>query len=647
MSGIDFKAPAGEVEGVARDARTVADLLRLRAERTPGAPASFEKRGGAWHGTSWQDVYLSARRVAAGFMDLGIEVGDRVAILGPTHAAWGIYDLGAHMAGLVTVGIYPHQSPEQVGYLLDHSESRVVFVADEDELRTVLEATRAAEHLRAIVPWTAGVAERFAGEDERVFSPERFRGEPLAEDAIAERQARVDPADTAIIIYTSGTTGPPKGAMITHANILAMLRSQPDIFRFRRDDLLLSFLPMAHATERVLGFYMRVNNGVAAAYASSIGSVLSELLEVRPTVFGSVPRLFEKAYAKVHGEVERKPAAVRAIFDWAVAIGRRRTRHLIAGEPIPFFLALSYKLAHRLVFAKVHAALGGRVRACITGAAPTSLDILEFFWAAGLPVYEGYGMTEATVLTHITREGAVKLGTVGKPIPPCTCKIAGDGEILLGGPFVFKGYYKNPEATAETLAGDWLHTGDVGEIDDEGFLRITDRKKHLIITAGGKNVAPANIERAIKTKSPMISQVHAHGDRRSYVSALIAPSPLETLEWGAARGLLSADELAERQAELLADPTSRSEALERAMGRVAGDKAFQQLFLEPVRAGNQELARVERVRRFVVLDRDFSVEGGELTPTMKMKRKAIEEKYAEIFDRIYGDDDFAIDAGRA
>ncbi len=649
MTGITLDrlpTSGGEVEAVAGDARTMGEVLRLRAERTPEAPASFDKDGDAWRLTTWAELYIQAKRAAAGMRSLGVEVGDRVAIVGPTHADWGIYDLGAHLAGLVTVGIYSHQSALQVRYLLEHSESRVVFVAGEDELHTVIEAAAGNPHLRAIVPWSEELAESHTGADERVLSPQRFRGEPLTEDAVAERQARLDGQDTAILIYTSGTTGPPKGAMITHANILTMLRCQPDFFRFRRDDLVLSFLPMAHATERVLSFYMRVSNGVAAAYASSIGAVLSELREVRPTVFGSVPRLFEKAYAKIQGEIERKPAMVRRIFDWAVAVGRRRMRHQIAGEPVPGFLELRYKLAHRLVFAKVHAAFGGRVRACITGAAPTSLDILEFFWAAGLPVYEGYGMTEATVLTHITREGAVKLGTVGRVIPPCTCKVADDGEILLGGPLVFKGYYKNEDATRETLAGGWLHTGDVGELDDEGFLRITDRKKHLIITAGGKNVAPANIERAIKTKSPMISQVHAHGDKRNYISALIAPSPLETLEWGAERRLLSADELAERQAELMADPTSRSEALERAMGKVAASPEFQQLFLGPVRRGNQELARVERVRRFIVLDRDFSLEGGEMTPTMKMKRKAIEEKYAEVFDRVYHDEDFAIDAGR-
>ncbi len=660
MTGIVLNVPSGEVEGVAADARTMGDVPRLRARRTPDGPASFHKDGGlngetSWRETSWRELYAKARRAAAGMVELGIDVGERVAILGPTHADWGIYDLGAHLTGLVTVGIYPHQSVDQVRYLLEHSESRAVFVAGEDELRTVLEAAKGSRHLRAVIPWTDELVPDHTGADDRVLhegeewkvlSPRLFRGEPLAENAVSERQARVDPDATAILIYTSGTTGPPKGAMITHANILSLLRNQTGIFQFRSDDLLLSFLPMAHATERVLSFYLRINNGVAAAYASSVGAVLTEVREVRPTVFGSVPRLFEKAYARIHGEIERKGALARGIFGWAVAVGRRRMRRVLAGRQVPRLLELRYRLAHRLVFAKVHAAFGGRVRACIIGAAPTSLDILEFFWAVGLPVYEAYGMTEATVVTHANHEGAVKLGTVGRTIPPGECKIADDGEILIRGPFIFKGYYKNQDATRETLAGGWLHTGDVGILDDDGYLRITDRKKHLIITAGGKNVAPANIERAIKTKSPLISQVHAHGDRRGYISALIAPSPLETLEWGAERGLLSGDELEARRDELLSDPTSRSAALERAMGKVARESEFQRLFVEPVRRGNRELARVERVRRFFVLDRDFSLEGGELTPTMKMKRKAIEEKYAELFDRVYEEDDYAIDAGR-
>ncbi len=647
MKQLVFDAPHEPTTDVASEARTIGDVLRLRAARTPDAAASFQKDGDGWRRDSWRDLFDQASRVASELVDLGLEVGDRVSILGPTHIDWGVYDFGAHLAGLVTVGVYPHQSVEQVRYLLEHSESRVVFVADEAELATVIAAVADNERIVAIVPWTDALAQGHLADDKRVMSPQGFRRTELDEETIVARQAQIAGDDTAILIYTSGTTGPPKGAMISHANILALVGHSDQIVPYYRDDLLLSFLPMAHATERVLGFYVRVNGGVAAAYASSVGAVLAELQEVRPTIFGSVPRLFEKAYAKIHSEIEHKPALVRSIFAWATQVARRRLRHILARENVPTSLALQYRLAQRLVFSKVHKAFGGRVRLCLTGAAPISYEILEFFWAAGLPIYEAYGMTEATVLTHINREHAMKLGTVGQVVAPNRCRIADDGEILLHGPFVFKGYYKNEAATEETLIDGWLHSGDIGELDDEGYLRITDRKKHLIITAGGKNVAPANIERAIKSKSPLISQVHAHGDRRNYISALIAPSPLETLEWGAVHGLLSQDELDERRGELMRDPMARSEALAQAMGKVVAEREFCELFLEPVRQGNRDLARVERVRRFFVLDRDLSQEGGELTPTMKMKRKVIEEKYAELFERVYTDDTFAIDAGRS
>ena len=624
-------------------ARTVGEVFRRRVERTPDATASFEKRGGEWRRISWRQLHRQAARAARGLVDLGLEVGERVAILGPTLVDWTVYDLGGHLAGLVTVGIYPKQNPEQVRYILEHSDSRAVFVADEEELRCVLEAAAGNDQLRAVVPWSEELAERFAGADPRIVPTSRFRGEALSEEAIVERLARVEPEDTAILVYTSGTTGPPKGAMITHANITGQLAAQEDFLPFFQDDLLISFLPMAHATERNLAFYGRLNTGVAAAYASSIGAVLAEVREVRPTVFGSVPRIFEKAYARIQSELAGKPAPVRRLFAWAVAVGRRRARRLRDGRRVPALLALSYRLAHRLVFRRIHAAFGGRVRVCITGAAPISLEILEFFWAAGLPIYEAYGMTEATVMTHANREGAVKLGTVGRAVPVMECRIADDGEILLRGPLVFAGYFKNEEATRETIVDGWLRTGDVGELDDEGFLRITDRKKHLIITAGGKNLAPANIERAIKDQSPLISQVHAHGDRRPYVSALIAPSPLETLEWGAERGVLDRGEADELARELKEDPTARGERLARAMGRVVAEPEFRDLFVEPVRRGNRRLARVEKVRRFFLLDRDLSQEAGELTPTMKMKRKTIEEAYADEFDRVYTDPGFAVD----
>lgn len=631
-------------EGVVDGARTVAEVLRRRAAKTPDRPAFYEKAAGRWRRGDWREMYDRSRQVARGLVENGLLTGDVVAILGPTSPEWCLEDLGGHLAGLVTVGIYPLQSAEQVRYLLEHSETKVVFVADEAELQTVLAAAEGNEGLRAIVPWTEELFERFRGRDTRLVSPAGYRSEPLAEEVIDERLAAVSGEDTAILIYTSGTTGPPKGARISHANILAVMAAQPRMFDLYEDDVLLSFLPMAHATERNLAFYCRLSSGAPAAYATSIGTVLQELGEVRPTVFGGVPRIFEKAYARIHSEIAKKPSPVRALFAWADGVARRRFRLAEAGEKVPGLLKLQYQVARRAVFQKIHDVFGGRVRCFIVGAAPISYEILEFFWAIGLPVYEGYGMTEATVITHITTRDAYRLGTVGRPIAPMEHRIAADGEVLVRGPFVFQGYLKNEAASRETIVDGWLHTGDIGEIDEQGFLRITDRKKHLIVTAGGKNVAPANIERAIKEKSPLISQVHAHGDRRPYVVALLAPSPIETLEWGVQNGLVTREELEERTRELMANPSGRSEALNQAMARVAAVIRFQELFVEPVRSGNRELARVERVRRFVVLDRDFSQESGELTPTLKTKRKAIEEMYAETFERIYDDPAFGLEA---
>lgn len=400
---------------------------------------------------------------------------------------------------------------------------------------------------------------------------------------------------------------------------------------------------MAHAAERVLGFYGRVASGVPGAYAKSVGTVLDDLKSVRPTLFGSVPRIFEKAHAKIFSEIEKQSPAVRRIFAWATEVGRRRLPYVIEHRPVPRTLALQYALADRLVFARIRAAFGGRVRLMIAGAAPTAPAILKFFWSAGLPIYEVYGMTESTVITHANTPSHTRLGTVGRTIPPMQCRIADDGEILVKGPFVFGGYYKNPEATAETVKDGWLHTGDVGVLDAEGYLTLTDRKKHLIITAGGKNLSPSNIEKAISESDALISQVHAHGDKRSYVSALIAPSPIETLEWGLARGLCSKEEIQQHTAELMENPAGRSAALNAAMAKVVVHPDFRERMRRAVREGNTKLAGVEQVRRFVILDRDFSQESGELTPTMKVKRKEVEKAYAERFDRIYGEKGFALE----
>jgi long-chain acyl-CoA synthetase len=623
------------VQRITPTARSVGDLFRRRAQATPDAPAMYESEGGVWRPTTWRAFYDAARRAARLLTELGVNRGDRVAILGPTRAPWAIFDMAAQLAAAVSFGIYPKQTPDQVRYLLEHSEAKVVFVDGADELESVLAAARSLPSLIAIVPWTAALAEANQERDPRITSATRLDGDPMTEDEVDRRLAAIAADDTAILVYTSGTTGPPKGAMISHGNILALLHGASRLTVPLQSDLSLNFLPMAHAAERILGFLGRIDTGIPTAYARSMGTVLDDLADVRPTLFGAVPRIFEKAYAKIHGELERKPKLVRKIFEAAVWAGKRRTALELAGRPVPAALRLACEAADRAVFRKVRAAFGGRVRFFLTGAAPIPLSILEFFWAAGLPIYELYGMTEATVVTHGNRQGATRLGTVGRVIEPMEAKIAADGEILLRGPWVFQGYLKSPDATREALDGAWLHTGDIGTIDADGYLRITDRKKHLIITAGGKNLAPANIENAIKHQDPLVSQVYAHGDRRPYVVALVAPSPLETLAWGLERGLVTKQHVHDLTRELLENPASRSPALNEAMGRIVAHADFTARLREAVRRGNRELGHVEQVRRLAVLDRDFSQEAGELTPTLKLKRKEVAALHAKLIDAVY------------
>lgn len=620
---------------LAAEARTLPDLFRLRCETSAGAPAIYEKRDGTWTPMSWTGFFDEARRVARGLAELGVKRGDRVAVLGPTKSPWAIYDMAAQLLGAVSFGIYPKQTIEQIRYLLEHSEAKVILVDSQDELESVLAAAKGLSSLTAIVPWDAALAKENASRDPRIVSPEKLSGEKIGDAELADSLGAISPEDTAILVYTSGTTGLPKGAMISHRNILSCLTAFESVVPLTQSDLSLNFLPMAHAAERVLGFYGRISSGTATAYARSMGSVLDDVREVQPTLFGSVPRIFEKAYAKIHDELEHKPRAVQKLVAWASAVGREAAKLEIEGREIPRGLRMKRAIADRLLGRRVRAAFGGRIRFFATGAAPIALEILEFFWGVGLPIYELYGMTEATVVTHCNRPGATKLGTVGRITAPMEARVAEDGEILMRGPWVFQGYYKSPDATAEAVKDGWLHTGDIGTIDADGFLRITDRKKHLIITAGGKNLAPANIENAIKNQDPLVSQVYAHGDRRAFVTALIAPSPLETLAWGKERNLVQASEVDTLSRELLDSPANRSNALNEAMARVVSHPDFSARIREAVRKGNKQLAQVESVRRFTVLDRDFSQESGELTPTMKLKRKAVEQLHAKAIDAMY------------
>ncbi len=636
-------SPSEPARPITPNAKNLAQIFLERVKRTPHGTAWTRKVDGRWLASSWRDFHSAAAAVASHFIHEGLQVGEKLTIVGSTRPEWCLCDIGGLLAGGVTVGAYPTLTSEQLAYILEHSDSRFAVVEDFEQLEKIIAHKAKLPKLERVLVWeTRGIE----AELEKLGWAEPFARaleHEIDEKAIDERVSAIDPKGTAIIVYTSGTTGPPKGAMISHENIVTMLGNAA-ITEFGEKDIGLSFLPMAHVAERVLAFYGRINYGTSTAYASSVPAVLEEIKEVQPTIFGSVPRIFEKAYARIQSEVEKAPPSKQKAFRWAEAVGHRVVERWQAGKPIPLTLRAQHKLADVLVFSKLRAVFGGRVRYFVTGAAPIPRKILQFFWAAGFPIFEVYGMTEATVVTHVNRPGAVKLGSVGKALPFVEDALAEDGEILIRGKTVFQGYYKEPEATAEAIDKDgWLHTGDIGKKDANGYLYIVDRKKHIIITAGGKNLTPANIENELKAQDPIISHVHAHGDRRPYVTAIVSLSPVEAIDWARGKGLLEDPAGAERMKKaLMENPLSNPEGLEDLMAKVAAEPELRQRIAEAVHRGNQKLSRVEQVKRVYLLDREFSLERDEITPTLKVKRKNVEKKFETSLDKLYDDPSFGI-----
>lgn len=633
--------PHVPVRRITPEATSLGDLFRRRAKRSATSPAMYEHRGGSWRAVTWGEFYARAKRAAKQLRTHGVGRGDKIAILGPTQPSWAVFDMAAQLLGAVSFGIYPKQTPTQIRYLLEHSEAKVVLVSGKDELASVLEAAAGVATLGTIAPWEKELVEGARAKDPRVAHVDPEAGEGLDEDEVDESLSQVPKEATAIFVYTSGTTGPPKGAMISHENILTILRNA-SVTPWETTDETLSFLPMAHAAERVLAFYGRITYGICTSYASSVPAVLDELKEVRPTVFGSVPRIFEKAYSRIMTEVGKAPPRRQKIFRWAESTALRVVRDWQSGKESPIHVRAQYEVANRVVFAKLREAFGGRVKQFITGAAPIPKPILELFWGAGIPIYEVYGMTEATVITHANTPGAVRLGSVGRALPFIEDKIAEDGEILVRGRTVFKGYYKDPEATAAMVDSDgWLHTGDVGRKDPDGFVYILDRKKHLIITSGGKNITPSNLENAVKAQDSLISNVHAHGDKRAYCTALVTVHPLEAIEWAKERGLLSDPAAAEAmRKELMSNPLARPPGLDAIMAKVTAEPELRSRIVRAVQRANRDLSRVEAIKRIHILERDFSLEEDEITPTLKLKRKNVEKKFLELFDKLYSDDSF-------
>jgi long-chain acyl-CoA synthetase len=627
--------------GVAKGARTLVEMFQRRVERSRNRHALRHKAHGHWHPTTWGEWDRAAREIAGGLLDLGVQIGDRVALLAQTRLEWPLCDAGALLAGAIVVPIYPSSTPEQCEHILRDSGSSLVIAEDPHQLEKLLEIKSGLAQVQGVVLLAERAELDRADQQGRtavnladVLPPSspgrewvvsmadlRQRGRALLDRSpgrLAEIAAALDPDQAATIIYTSGTTGQPKGVVLTHANLVFECAAVEELLGLGEEDEQLLFLPLAHSFARSV-MWAAVAIGASSAIAESLAKVVPNLGETRPTFLTAVPRVLEKAYARIQAnfEAKRKKPLTRRLIDWAIARGRERSARLRKGERAN---GLAIRLADRLVFAKVRDVFGGRLKFIVSGGAPLAPEIAEFFHLAGLTVLEGYGLTENCGAATCNRIEQVRFGSVGPPIPGVEVRIAEDGEILLRGGNVMKGYYNDPAATAAVLDGGWFHTGDVGHVDGEGHLRITDRKKDLIVTAGGKNVAPQNLENELKALCPLVSQVVVIGDRRKYLVALVTLNEETARDWAANGRLAGAASAAGDLAAL-----SRHPAVVRAV----------QADLDRL---NRKLPSYETIKRFAILPVDFSQESGELTPSLKVKRKVCIERYSAEIERLYRDE---------
>ena len=593
-------------------AGTLVDLLFQAMDRFRDHVAFRYHKEGAWRDIRHAQALEMVRKGAGALRALGLSRGDRAAILSENRPEWALADYACLTSGVVDVPVYATLTPNQIAYILEDSGARLVFVSDGEQLEKIQEVRGKLENLKRVVVFDAppslpdGVLSwaDFLGlgaEGEAALSPEEFRSE-------AEK-ARPD--DTATILYTSGTTGSPKGVMLSHNNLHSNVRASQTLLPVDDTDLTLSFLPLSHVFQRMVD-YLLFNQGCTIAYARSIETVPEDLREIRPTIVVSVPRLYEKVYARVTEATGVKGALV----SWARRVGNRWADARLAGREPGLMTKLQYAVARALVFKKLSQGVGGRLRYFVSGGAPLSPEINRFFFSAGIVILEGYGLTETSPVTNVNTPNDFpdnfRIGTVGKPVPGTEIRIAEDGEILVRGPQVMKGYYNRPEETKEAIDDDgWFHTGDVGELDEDGFLRITDRKKDLIVTAGGKNVAPQPIENRLKGNR-YVDQPVLVGDRRKFISLLLVPDFQNLEGWARENGVSFSD-----RRELLSAP------------------GVQNLLEAEVTRELDDLARFEMPKKIVLLDEEFTIEDGSLTPTQKVKRRVVEKRFEEVIDALY------------
>jgi long-chain acyl-CoA synthetase len=579
----------------------MADLALLAARKHGSHTAVKYKRDGEWVDVSYDEFGDAVREIALGLMSFGLAKGERVAILANTRPEWAYACFAILSAGGVSVSIYQTNSPSEVQYVASHSESRVIFVEDMEQLEKVRQTRGALPALEQIVIFDPSGD---AAGDAISLDDLRARGREADPGRLDERIASVTPEDNAIFIYTSGTTGPPKGVMLTHDNYRQVVNMTLQDGTFSRDDLVYLFLPLAHAFALLIQFVSTDIGSPIAYWERDPQKIVPNLMEVKPTYFPSVPRIFEKIYT-----LARSHAPDPDLLDKAVAIGLQVRQMQERGEEVPAELQGHFDRAESELFVTVRGLFGGRIRQCVTGAAPIAKEILEFFFACGVPILEGYGMTETSTVATVNTLDSYRFGSVGKALPGLEIKIAEDGEILLRGPNMMHGYYKNESATNDTLEAEgWLHTGDLGYLDDDGFLFINGRKKDIIITAGGKNITPANLENGLK-QSRWISQAIVIGDRRPYLVALVTLDPEELPAFA-------------EQHNLRPEDVAASEEM-----RVEIQKVVDTI--------NVDYGRVEQIKRFTILPDDLSQEQGTLTPTLKVKRNVVNDQFAGEIEQLY------------
>lgn len=593
---------------------TIPQLIRERHRRWSNRPCMQVKRGGEYRTVTWDAFYSAAQRVAHALLRRGVAVGDRVAVLSHTRREWAVADTGILTSGGITVPLYPTLTRREVAELLKRSGAKRLFVSDREQVEKCLPLLEDADGPEQLVVFEPEAAADV--DDPRVTTLEALEAEGADGDParLEERLSLVGEDDLATILFTSGTTGEPKGVMLTHRNILSNVEASLARFEIGPDDVCLAHLPLAHILERMAGYYLMIQAGAVIAYAENIQTVAQDIAAVRPTLAVSVPRIFEKIYAGIQAKGAESPQPLRAITFWALALGRRAGELQASGRPLPLGLRLQFALADRLVFAKIRRKMGGRLRFFISGGAPLAPELATFFNAAGVQIYEGYGLTETSPVIAVNPPDRNKVGTVGPPLENLEVRIAEDGEILVRGPSVFPGYYRNEEATREAFTDDgFFRTGDIGELDGDGYLRITDRKKDLIVTAGGKNVAPQKVENVLKL-SKYIAEAMLYGDRKKFITALIVPDR-EWLERYAGWKDIAYDSVA--------DLVRHPQVLD-----------YYERLLEETQE-KADLARYERVKKFVLLEGDFSTTDGEVTPTMKIRRQKITEHYKDRLEALY------------